>query len=112
MKLQIDFDKKIIRIQDTVKLHELIEHLDKLFPENKWKEFSLDTNTTIDWINPISIPIMPYIQPIQYPSPTPSFPGTPWPSTPNTPWWTQPSIICSGERAFNNIQGTYCLSIN
>ena len=68
MKLQLDLDNKIIRLDSTVNVSDLVETLKKLLPQGEWKEFSIETNTTIVWTNPI---IYPYTQP--------TYPIQPWP---------------------------------
>lgn len=47
MKLQIDFDKKTIKIEDTVNLGTLVEKLTEMFPD--WKDYTLLVNTKIEW---------------------------------------------------------------
>lgn len=53
MKLQIDFDKQTIKVEDNVSLGKLIETIEKMIPD--WKEWKLETNVTINWSNPIVI---------------------------------------------------------
>ena len=73
MKIQIDTKNKRIKLEDDVKLKELIDFLDKILPD-EWKNFTLETHTTINnWTNPI------YIQPT-----TPSFPNPLWTCTSGT----------------------------
>lgn len=66
MKLQIDTEKKTIKIESDIKLSLLIKTLKAMLP-NDWKDFTLQTNTTIQhWTNPIiwgGYPYTPYIQP-------------------------------------------------
>lgn len=77
MKIQIDTLNKVIKLEETVKLKELFEVLDTLFPSFMWKEYSLETNTIINnWTNPIIIDR--YV-----PSPT-------------YPWWQQPYYTTNG----------------
>jgi len=52
MKLQLDTDNKIIKIEDKVNLGAFVEILEKLLPYDKWREFSLETNVTITWTTP------------------------------------------------------------
>lgn len=54
MKLSIDFEKKIIAIENRVNIGELIENLKKLLPDS-WQTFELDTNVNWNWSNPIYI---------------------------------------------------------
>jgi len=64
MKFEIDLDKKTIKIEKNISFDKLIENLEMLLPNGKWKEFELLTNVTINWnSNPIIIdryPIYPY----------------------------------------------------
>jgi hypothetical protein len=60
MKIQIDTTLKQIKVEEAVNLGELIETLEGLLP-GIWKEFKLETHTTIAWTNPIVIrPCQPY----------------------------------------------------
>ena len=59
MKIQIDFDNKVISIESNVNLGEFFERIEKILPE--WKEFELKTNTEIKWQAPV------YIEPYQRP---------------------------------------------
>ena len=67
MKIQIDTKEQTIAVEQNIKLNELIEALDKLFPKGEWKEYTLKTETIINWNNPIYIDRWP----------------SPW-----YPWWT------------------------
>lgn len=82
MKLQLDTTAKTIKIEESVNLGELINSLEKLLPDGLWKEFKLETNTIINWNNPIVIdkyvPYVPYVQ----------------------PWWNKPYIM------YNNLSTT------
>ena len=74
MKIQLDTTAKQIKIEETVNLGELTEALERLLPNGVWKEFKLETHTSINWTNPIVIePYRPY-------NPNPY------------PWWQQPWI--------------------
>lgn len=55
MNIQIDTNKKILKLQESVNLGEFMENLPKLFPNNEWKEYTLETNVDINWSNPIVI---------------------------------------------------------
>lgn len=71
MKIQIDTDKKVLRLESDVNLGEFIEKVKVLFPKGEWKEFSLETNVEIQWTNPIYIDRWTYpTYPWWYPSPT------------------------------------------
>jgi hypothetical protein len=72
MKLQLDTTNKIIKIEEVINLGEFMEMLENLLPCDKWKEFKLETQTVINWNNPIIIE--PY-----YPKPS-------------IPWYDQPWI--------------------
>ncbi len=50
MKIQIDFDNKVIKLESNVNLKEFYDKI-KLILED-WKEYSLHTNTTINWAYP------------------------------------------------------------
>lgn len=97
MKLQLDLDNKIIRLDSQVNLSELFETLKKLLPQGEWKEFSVETNTTIVWSNPII-----------YPYTIPTYPIQPWP-------WYQVSCgtVDSGEASNSYIlnNGIYNIDI-
>lgn len=47
MKLQIDFDKKTIKIEDAVNFGTLVERLQSLLTD--WKDYTIFTNTKIEW---------------------------------------------------------------
>jgi len=48
MKLQIDTTAKTIKIDQLVKITELIDVVKKLLPDS-WKEYSLETGSVIYW---------------------------------------------------------------
>jgi len=99
MKIQLDTNFKIIKLDESVNLGELQELLEKILPNNEWKNYKLETNTIINnWSNPIIIDRYPY---------------NPYPY----PWWgiTQPYIVTNEvnynqQDTFSN--GVYNLSIN
>jgi len=67
MKIQLDTTQKTIKVENTVKLSELISALDKMFPNGEWKDYSLETNVTINnWSYPIYI------------KESPTYPAYPW----------------------------------
>jgi hypothetical protein len=78
MKIQLDTTKKIIKIEETVNIDELIKLLKKLLPDGLWKEFKIETQTITNWTSPI------YIERWE--------PYTPWP-------WYNPVIYCDGTSA-------------
>lgn len=56
MKIQIDTDRKTIKLESDVLLSKLVETLDKLLPNKEWKKFTLETHTVINnWNSPIVI---------------------------------------------------------
>jgi hypothetical protein len=57
MKLQIDTKAKTIKIDENVKINELIKVLKRLLPK-EWQEYTLESNAIINWHNPI--PWYPY----------------------------------------------------
>lgn len=75
MKLQLDTQNKTVKIEGTVNLEELFETLKRFLPKGEWKQFSLEANTTIEWVNPITVPYYPY------------YPLNPY------PWWDSPYRI-------------------
>lgn len=61
MKIQLDTTNKTIKLESDVKLKTLVKTLDKLLPNKEWKQFTLQTNTTISyWNSPIVIREQPY----------------------------------------------------
>ena len=52
MKLQIDTLAKTIKVDETVKIVELIKVIKKLLPD-EWQSYSLETGITFNWYNPI-----------------------------------------------------------
>ena len=54
MKLQIDTVGKAIKLEQSAKLTELFSLVKKIFPNNEWKEYSIEAVTIINnWSNPI-----------------------------------------------------------
>lgn len=51
MKLQIDTTEKTIQVEEHIKLGDLIDTLDDLFPRYAWKEYQLKVNISTNWIN-------------------------------------------------------------
>lgn len=78
MKIQLDTTQKIVKVEGIVNLEALYETLKKLLPRGEWKGFSLEANTTISWVNPITIPIYP------------TYPHNPY------PWWRSPTVYTYG----------------
>jgi len=74
MKIQIDTKQKKIIIEETVKLKELFEFMQNLFP-TEWEKYSLESKTIVNWTNPIAYPSpnicpepnpYPYNHPVMY----------------------------------------------
>ena len=59
MRLQIDTILKTIKLENNIKIRELIENLKNLLP-NDWMDFTLETNVTIGWTNPVYVRDYPY----------------------------------------------------
>jgi len=70
MKLQIDSENKIIKIEEAVNLGELFNYLDGLFPNLEWRNWTLEQTGISTCINS-AIVCSPYISPY-YP------PQNPW----------------------------------
>ncbi len=71
IKIQLDTDKKTLKIEEAVKLTKLMAIVKRLLPNGEWQDFTLLTNTTIEhWNAPIVFKEF-------------------WP-TPVHPWWQQP----------------------
>ena len=92
MKIQIDTIAKVIKLESSENLGELVKALAEMLPNDLWKGFKLETNTVITWSNPIIWRDI-YVPPV-----TPYYPTTPWyPNT--TPWITWQADkyqLCSG----------------
>ena len=83
MKLQIDTIAKTIKIDEDVKLGDLIKTLESLLLNDKWKEFKIEANANIlKWVDPIPMPYIPW---------QPTYPYQPYtaPLSPpsNPPFW-------------------------
>ena len=102
MKIQIDTESKVIKVEDKVNLKDLYKQLQKLFPNKEWEAYDLETNVTIyNWSNPVVIKeypigINPYI--------------------PVYPWWQQPTITCGDNNGtvgdISHKTMTYCVEVN
>ena len=103
MRLQIDTTQKVIKIEEQVNFGELIEKVKKLLP-GEWKEYKLETNSVIQWTNPVVIQEWPFM---------PAFPSYPY-------WWTQPysgmtfaetvnTDVINGIVTTNEIRTQYCI---
>ena len=54
MKLFIDIENKVIKIEETVNFGELIEKVKKQLP-GEGKDYKIETNSVIQWSNPVVI---------------------------------------------------------
>lgn len=79
MKIQIDTDKKVLRLESDVNLGEFMSKIKVLFPDGQWKEYKLETNVEIQWSNPIYIDRWVDMKPWVNPGP-----------------WVNPFIYCGG----------------
>lgn len=52
MKIQLDTDNKNIKLEEKVNLGDLEDILEKILPSGKWREFTLEVNTVINWDYP------------------------------------------------------------
>lgn len=55
IKAQINTIDKTIKLEENINLNDLFKAVTVLFPENLWKEFTLEVNTVINWNSPIII---------------------------------------------------------
>ena len=92
MKIQLDTTEKIIRLEETVEIGELLKILDRLLPNDEWKKFKLETNSIINWVNPI------VIEPYKYPYPYPYY-----------PWVTYDDNISSN--SYDDKKSTYSIDV-
>jgi len=55
MKIQLDTSAKTIKVENDIKIKDLIKTLKKLLPDD-WEDFELQTNVTINnWNTPIVV---------------------------------------------------------
>lgn len=80
MKIQIDTEKKVVKVKGATNLKSLFDWLKQCLPQGEWEEYTLETNTVFE-NTPITFPLNPLPQTTPY---TPS-PVT-WPNTPTSPW--------------------------
>lgn len=99
MKLQLDTNSKTIKLEESINLGEFQELLEKILPNDQWKEYKLETNTTISWQSPIIID--------RY-NPAPYY-----------PWWSPQPYVVTNEVIYNEQQGSasgnngvFSLSVN
>ena len=72
MKIQNDTIAKVIKLESSENLGELVKALAEMLPNDLWKGFKFETNTVITWSNPIIWRDI-YVPPV-----TPYYPTTPW----------------------------------
>lgn len=66
MKLQLDTTNKTVKVEENVKVSQLIKTLKALLPKD-WENFTIETHTVINnWSYPIIIK-EPYYEPYRYP---------------------------------------------
>ena len=96
MKIQLDTTNKQITLQDSVKLSDLIKELKAILPNDLWKEYTLNTNVTITWSNPITI-----YHPYNY-----------YPYSPLEPYKKLPWITYTSGNSYNINDGIYNIDSN
>ena len=106
MKIQLDYDRSVITLENNVNLGEFFNKIKSLLPD--WKKWNLDTQTTIEWDNPITVP--------WYPGPYyPSYPyyPRPWYEHPNTITFdiTGSHQVFAGDNIPIDSSGIYCLDV-
>ncbi len=88
MKIQLDYDNKVVTIENDVNLGDFVDRIQELLPE--WDKWNLNTQTIINnWQNPIVIDR--YI--------------------PNLPWWEHLPTIVSGPVSKTSLEGKHNLEI-
>ena len=92
MKIQIDTDKKVLRLESDINLGEFMKKVKVLFPDDGWKDYKLETNVEIQWQNPIYIDR--WVQPYY-------------------PWWptVTPTITCGDTAGVLTTGSTYCVEV-
>jgi len=55
MKFQIDTESKVIKLTESVNLKIFIKTIKKLFPNNEWEDYTVETDVEVVWNNPIVI---------------------------------------------------------
>ena len=65
MKLQIDTTAKTIKVEGAVNLKELMDAVKKFFPDEQWKDYSLEGSTVWTYIPPYT-----WTDPATYHTPT------------------------------------------
>lgn len=80
MKFQIDTNLKTIKLEEKALLKEVLDIMKAMFPDD-WKEYTIETNTVINWL--------PYER-IKYVS----------------PWWDLQPYYSNGGYVLTNCEGT------
>lgn len=99
MKIQLDTDNKTVKIEQDFNLGEFYDLLQKLLPNDLWREFKLEVQVINNFNSPIIIK--------EYIPSNPLFPQQPIvPSYPNYPTWPNPNypwiITCNANEQNNN----------
>ena len=112
MKIQIDTTTKTIKIEEAVKLGELFEKLQALFPDASWKDWNLEIAVINNWINPVPVIIKEYI-PAPMPITLPWWTTQPYIGdyTPNNPYPFPTVIYSTGVNLSQSTDGAYNLEI-
>lgn len=94
MKLQLDTTAKTVKIESDIKVSLLIKTLKSLLPTD-WKDFTLQTHTTItQWTSPTII--------WEYPI-YPAWPTYPWYGTTNTTYSTSNLTSGNNQAGYENM---------
>ena len=100
MKIQIDTEKKVLRLESDVNLGEFMTKIKVLFPKGEWKDFKLETNVEVKWSNPI------YIDRWHYPS----YPW--WPTwTPITYEYSSDTPVIATYEGDQSVVGVYNVEV-
>lgn len=104
MKIQLDTTSKTIKLEENVKIYSFMNFLKKLLPNNEWKEFTLETNTTISyWSNPVIIK--------EYPRPYTS-PWITWTSNNVNNFRANYSVKSQFDQGYQLKAGTYNIEVS
>ena len=105
MKIELDTKEKTIKVAEDVNLEEFVSLAKQLLPDGLWKEYTLKTNTIINWTStPIVInPYRPY-----YPQPY-----YPWITYTDDAVYDYTGVITTGTGTIPNgvICGTYQIDV-
>jgi hypothetical protein len=101
MRIQLDTTAKTVKVEGTVALSELMETIERLLPDNTWKEFKLESNTVIQhWHQPIYV--QPYVHaPYTYP----------WITYTNGLTTGSNTVTTTGSDTFTYTSGTYNIEV-